>query len=331
MLKVLVFPTTYICDEKCIMCTIPERKSKDLPVDFFKTFFEDPNVSTLQSINITGGEPTLRRDLDLLIGMIIEKCPHLREIIINSNGSNPKRVVSRIHDVLKVIDNRIKLWIHISIDALDDETSDFIRGKRLSATNAKRTLGALVAYKEQYQSLEVGINCTITSQNYNRLHEIYDYAMEMGCFLDFSYATVNTAYINSEPYAHKFVMDDSQKVEVIRFLNSISFEKIGSTRHYFDKLIERLRGVKGNRECVFFDREGLLLEADGKVRVCGMTEESYLGDLHTESPSQIIHKCTPNLSEHCKTCETNSYFNWTRGAQEQIGNDMFSVVKSRRK
>src|SRR5690554_4339542 len=148
MIKVLVFPVTYICDELCIMCTIPERNSKDLPVDFFNDFFKDPNLSSLQSINITGGEPTLRRDLSQIVAMIMKNCLNLREIIINSNGSNPTRVVNRIEEILKEINSRVKLWVHISLDALDDETSDFIRGRKSTATNARNSLIELKKLKD---------------------------------------------------------------------------------------------------------------------------------------------------------------------------------------
>ncbi|WP_339148480.1 MULTISPECIES: radical SAM protein [unclassified Sutcliffiella] len=327
MIKVLVFPTTYICDERCIMCTIPGRESTDLPVDFFERFFSDENLSTLQSINLTGGEPTLRKDLDKIVQMIMRHCHQLKEIIINSNGSNPNRVISRVTDVLKVLDSKVKLWVNISLDALDDKTSDFIRGRKNTATNAKNSLLGLKKLSTNHSNLEVGINTTITSQNYNKLRDIFEFAIMNDYFLDFSYATVNTAYINSAPLAHKFVMNQEQKNEVIEFLKSISYEKIGSTKHYFNKLIERLEGVKGNRECVFFDREGVLLEADGKVRVCGMTEDSYLGDLNSESTKDILNKCTPDLSKNCSVCETNSYFNWTKTAQEKISQDMFDSIK----
>lgn len=309
------------------MCTIHERQAEDLPVDFFEKFFMSPPLKQLRTINITGGEPTLRADLQELIAMVVTHCKGLKEIIISSNGLNPGRILQQIGSILDSLDTSLKLWVYISLDALDNR-ADSIRGIGDAAAKAMETLQGLKEMKKTYCNLQVGVSCIVVASNHNCLKEVYDYALGNNFYIDFVYATRNSAYINSEPNYEKFSLDVKQKNVVISFLKNItSFSKVGSTKLYYEKLIERLEGIQGNKECIFREGKGVLLEADGKIRICGMTEDSLLGDMHRNSVPDILSKCHPDLREHCRICETNSYYNWSKEAQEHIKEDMMEEIK----
>ena len=66
--KSLIFPITYRCDSRCVMCSIWEKKPRqEMSLDELERAFSDNLFRRIQNVNITGGEPTLRKDLSDLV------------------------------------------------------------------------------------------------------------------------------------------------------------------------------------------------------------------------------------------------------------------------
>ena len=325
MIEAMVFPCTYHCDGKCIMCTIHQRKCIDLEIKTFESFFSSQAIKRLKSLNLTGGEPTLRDDLTELVEMILKYCTELQEVIINTNGLNPERVERQINSIVDIFPCNIKLWVLVSIDSVGKE-ADYIRGVKGAADRAKETVQKL---KKLQDSIKLGISCTITSANYNLLKNVLDYAKEEDMYIDFIYATVNTAYINSEPRAYAFCLNESQQKEVAKFLeNAINYEKLLSSKLYIKKLIGRLRGIESLQQCILQEGRGILLEADGTIRPCGMTNKIELGNISDYSSYDNLGKALTNKQKKfCKNCFTDSYYSWTDEAQEDMLNELLGTLK----
>jgi len=313
------------------MCTIPERKVNDLSISFFESFFSHPLLYNLKSINLTGGEPTLRKDLPELMNMIVSHCPSLREVIINTNGFCTEQILKKVIEIYEILGFEKKLWVYVSLDALDN-TAEIIRGVPQANLKAMKTIQELILLRENYSRLQIGISCTITSKNYNKLESIYQYALEKDIYTDFIYATVNTAYINSEPKKDRFELNSLQVLSVIQFFKELeSAEKISSTKNYYKLLIRRLKAEKEYKACIFREGKGLLLEADGKVSLCGVTNESLLGDLQRHPVDEILKNIPKNFVKHCANCQTDSYYGWSVEAQEAIKFEMLNAIKKMRK
>ncbi|MCR4678149.1 MAG: radical SAM protein [Lachnospiraceae bacterium] len=330
MIETMVFPCTYKCNAKCIMCSIPERKLSDLDVKEFERFFSDKRLRNLKSVNITGGEPTLRADLPDLVNMILDKCPMINEILVNTNGLLPDLIYSQVERILSLLNENIKLWVFVSLDALD-ETAEYIRGVAKAGEKARETIEKLKKLKDRYANFEIAISCTISSANYDRLRAIYDYARERGICIDFIYATVNSAYINSAPKADNFVMDEQQKEVVASFLEAIDdYSNVVSSKAFIIRMVKRLRGEKLTKQCILREGRGILLEADGTVRPCGMADELLLGHIQDEEYSWLDSIPSIIKKDICSKCDTDSYYNWTEEAQKTIVSEMLKAVKRNR-
>lgn len=330
MIETIVFPCTYKCNAKCIMCSIHERKNNDLSVKEFERFFSSEKLHNLKSINITGGEPSLKADLPELVAMILNKCPLINEILINTNGLLPDLIYSQVESILNLLHGNIKLWVFVSVDALDDK-ADYIRGVSKAGKKACETIEKLKKLKDRYANLELSISCTISSANYDQLQAVYDYAKERGICIDFICATVNTAYINSASKADNFVMDEQQKKDVADFLESISdYSNVVSSKAFIIRMIKRLRGEKLTKQCILREGRGILLESDGTVRPCGMAEELLLGHIQDEDYSWLDNISDIIQKDICSKCDTDSYYNWTEEAQKTIVSEMLKVVKRNR-
>lgn len=110
------------CNFRCRYCMPKEMFGRDftfLPKDELLTFEEISRLVNifrtmgLQKIRLTGGEPLLRKDLELLVGMLREGAPV--ELTMTTNGSLLKNKAA----ILKAagLDR-----VSVSLDALDDET-----------------------------------------------------------------------------------------------------------------------------------------------------------------------------------------------------------------
>lgn len=331
MLDVLVFPCTYKCDGKCMMCSIYEKKNSELSIQELVPFFENSNVNCIRSINITGGEPTLRNDLRELVRMICFHCKNLSEIIINTNGLNSYNILKKCKEICDILPSKIKLWVYVSLDAIDDK-ADKIRGVKNAASKAMKTVDLLISLKEKYEILKVGISTTIVSENAYSLDDIFEYIINKNIFWDVIFATVNTAYIDSKLKGNEFLLNEKQKKSVIEFLpKMLKYDKRTLSEAQIYKMIERINGKTGNRHCILRKGKGLLLEADGKIRACGMTNEILLGDIHDEELNfdKWLNKLE-QYDNYCDKCNTDSYYSWSAEAQNAIIKEMMKrVVKKR--
>jgi len=331
MIEVVVFPCTYKCNGHCIMCTIYNRKEQDMSIDFFEPFFAHPELHNLKSINLTGGEPTLRKDLPELTKMIFSHCHSLKEIIINTNGFCTAQVLKQIIDIYDILNPGIKIWVYVSLDSVDSK-AEIIRGVPKAHINAMKTIEKLVLLKRKLPNLQVGISCTITSVNYDKLEDVYQYASKLDIYVDFIYATINTAYINSSSIKDQFILNSSQISEVIHFFENLRCSsKISVSKDYYTRLIKNLKGDTTYKSCIFRERRGLLLEADGKISLCGMTCESLLGDLKESTMDSILEYEPLNIDKYCSHCQTSSYYNWTADAQQILQSNMFDKIRKIRK
>jgi cyclic pyranopterin phosphate synthase len=110
------------CNFRCRYCMPKEvfgREFKFLPKEELLTFEEITRLVSifegmgLKKIRLTGGEPLLRRDVEVLIAMLREGSPV--ELTMTTNGSLLKRKATSLKAAGL---NRVS----VSLDALDDET-----------------------------------------------------------------------------------------------------------------------------------------------------------------------------------------------------------------
>lgn len=328
--KVLVFPVTYRCNARCIMCSIGGMKWNDRPISFFEPFFASNLTDSLESINITGGEPTLRTDLPELVEMIVGHSPRLKEILLSTNGLRPQAVVQRVEGIARNLRGRAALWVFVSLDSLDS-SAEVVRGFKNAGALAQSTILQLHAMQEEL-AIRVAISCTITRSNFHALADVNRFARERGIFVDFPYATVNTTYINSAPKASQFVTSADQDREIAAFYAELAEQPNSvAALSYYRRMQHFLStGELPHGDCVYRSGLGILLEPDGKVRVCGMSDDSLIGDLSVESVEQVLSRTRPAMWKHCANCTTNSYSTWTADAQAEAKQAMLAKLRATR-
>ena len=169
---------TYRCPMRCKMCNIwenPTEKSKEITPEEIKRL---PNV---KFINLTGGEPFVRDDLDKIVEICFTKSPR---VVISTSGWYEDRIIALAKKFPRI-------GIRISIEGLACK-NDELRGKTGSFDKGLRTLLTL----KEMGIKDIGFGCTVSNNNSTDMLSLYQLSKSLG--LEFATAAFHNSY-----YFHK--------------------------------------------------------------------------------------------------------------------------------
>ncbi|MBW2662496.1 MAG: radical SAM protein [Deltaproteobacteria bacterium] len=258
---------TYRCNAKCYMCNTwknPSRKDEEFAPDLLNKIPYDLNF-----INITGGEPFLRDDLDEIIQIAIDKT---KRLIISTNGYFTKKIVRLAENY----GNRI--GFRISIEGLP-AANDELRGIKDGFDHGLRSLVTL----HDMGIKDIGFGITVSDRNARDMIELWRLSKSMG--IEFATATTHNSY-----YFHKHDNRHEDPEMVAKEFEKIAAELLNTNRPknwfraYFNMgLANKVRGGKRPLPCevgtdVFF------LDPYGNIMPCnGSDEPMIMGNLKDQT------------------------------------------------
>jgi len=170
--------TTYRCPMRCKMCNIWENPTE---ADREITPEEMQRLPNVKFINLTGGEPFLRDDLDEIVNVCLKKSPR---VVISTSGWFEDKVIA----LAKKFPN---IGIRISIEGLSCK-NDELRGRAGGFDKGLRTLLTL----KDMGLKDIGFGCTVSNENSADMLSLYRLSRSLG--LEFATAAFHNSY-----YFHK--------------------------------------------------------------------------------------------------------------------------------
>lgn len=262
---------TYRCNAKCYMCNTwmtPSRKTEEFKPDLVRKI-----PGNLKFINITGGEPFLRDDLEEIIHIAVEKSDR---VVISSNGYFTKKMVR----MAEKFEN--KIGFRISIEGLP-AANDELRGIKNGFDHGIRTLVTLHGMGIR----DIGFGMTVSDRNAADMIELYRLANAMG--LEFATAVTHNSF-----YFHKSDNAFENPERIASEFENIAIELLKTNRPknwfraYFNMgLANRVKGGKRPLPCevgsdVFF------LDPSGNILPCnGSDEPMIMGNLNHQDFDEI--------------------------------------------
>lgn len=262
---------TYRCNAKCYMCNTwqyPTKMDEEFSPDLVEKI-----PAGLKFINITGGEPFLRDDLEEIVKIALTKTERL---VISNNGYFTDKVIK----LAEKFGN--KIGVRISIEGLP-AANDELRGIKNGFDHGIRSLVALHGMGIK----DIGFGMTVSDRNAKDMIELYRLANAMG--LEFATATTHNAF-----YFHKTDNSFSNSEMVAGEFEKIAKELLKTNkpknwfRAYFNMgLANKVRGGKRPLPCevgndVFF------LDPSGNILPCnGSDEPMVMGNLNNQSFEEI--------------------------------------------
>ncbi len=288
----VTFAVTYRCNSKCIICNIWERGIKDNPelnLDEIKGFFSNnPLLKNLKKINITGGEPFLRRDLAEMTVFFLDEFPAV-DIDLQTNGLSTNHILNTLREIFDRTEDS-KLNLSISLDALGP-LNDEIRGIDGAYNKTIETIEALLTLKER---LNLSISFTLTPLNYREIERVKEYAENLGLGFFLQFVQQSSIYfVNRDK---EFTWDNEKLNEVFDVLTRLTEEtrhesglqrRLSAARNRFF-LIKSIEYQKKPRRIIpcYSGSHSLFLDPQGNVYPCIMLEKCF-GNIRNEDFSSI--------------------------------------------
>jgi radical SAM protein with 4Fe4S-binding SPASM domain len=294
-LQIISWEATRKCNLKCSHCGSPAEEailgnelSTQEVIDVFEVISKTFDMSQFKHINITGGEPFVRKDL-LTILQHLSQYSFYRNIDIQTNGiyiaNNPE-----------VLDKLIEFGvtgIGISIDGLRDEHDNFRKiagGFEKSVEAAKLAIG---------KGLVVTMSVVVHSKNIHQLEELYLFAEKIVKPRVFRLMFIDPIGRTRED--SEYLLTKKQKLEVINFLQK-KYEL--HCENYFNKntmMVELGCGGWFGKElegtfrpfifhCIAgINNLGILF--DGKISSCSNIHRFFIeGDVRTNNIKDVWEK-----------------------------------------
>lgn len=139
---------TQQCIARCIMCNIWRfREGVDLPIEDWIHLLSSPFFSELRELDVTGGEPFLRKDLlELIDGLSRLKEGNLKKIkslAITTNGFLTPRILECTEKILEKLEPKgIRLVMALAMDGIG-EVHDKVRNYKDGWTKVNDTIQGL--------------------------------------------------------------------------------------------------------------------------------------------------------------------------------------------
>jgi MoaA/NifB/PqqE/SkfB family radical SAM enzyme len=203
--EALSIEVTRRCIARCVMCNIWKTPGdqRELTVLEWLDILSSPVLSELKELDVTGGEPFLRDDLEeLFLGVIRLKetrLPGLRTIAVTTNGFLTDRVLNTVRNVVAPLEEAgTTLVFACGLDGVG-EVHDLVRNFPGGWAKLHATIEGLTRLREEHPGLILGIKTTITRHNIDELEKISRYADEHRLFTIVSpYILTANRYANIE-------------------------------------------------------------------------------------------------------------------------------------
>ena len=257
---------TYRCPMHCQMCNIwanPTVASEEItPQDLEK-------LPRLKFINLTGGEPFVRDDLEDIVRVCYKHAPR---IVISTSGWLEDRVIALAQKFPHI-------GIRISIEGLSRK-NDELRGRDGGFDRGLRTLLTL----QQMGVKDIGFGCTVSNHNSSDMLALYQLAKSLG--LEFATAAFHNSF-----YFHKHDNVITNREQVMSDFTTLINRQLREHhpkswfRAYFNMGL--VRYVNGGRRLLPCEAGTMNFFVDpwGEVWPCNGLEEKYwqqsMGNLRT--------------------------------------------------
>jgi radical SAM protein with 4Fe4S-binding SPASM domain len=238
------------------MCNIwdnPTECSKEISVEEIK------RLPAVRFINLTGGEPFLRDDLEEIVKVCFTKAPR---IVISTSGWLEERVI-------EIAKKFPKIGIRISIEGLSCK-NDALRGQQGGFDKGLRTLLTL----KDMGLKDIGFGCTVSNNNSADMLSLYKLSRALN--LEFATAAFNNSY-----YFHKTDNEITNKAEVCADFEKLIHMQLKEPRPkswfraFFNMgLINYIEGKKRMLPCEA-GMVNFFVEPYGDIYPCNGLEEQY--------------------------------------------------------
>jgi MoaA/NifB/PqqE/SkfB family radical SAM enzyme len=324
--KFVCFPVTFRCDSRCQMCNIWQNPpdTPELSLEKIDEIFASRLFKNVEDVVLHGGEPFLRGDIHDIYKIIIKSFSKLKNIMLSTNGLNPKVIEARLQEILAVQRPKsLRLTLSISIDGMKS-AHEAIRGVQGSFGLALETLQIMKRYQKK-SPFQIEIITVIQPQNLNDLEAVKQLARENDVGINFQPLMIDAFYANSMS-DQRLRFSEDQMLAYRRFIGSSLFSQNIARSLYWRNYLEMMEGGKRTLPCAY-DRYVFSLYPTGEVLPCSREDWIRFGHVQEKSVDQIwFGQEAKNIRKKMRTlvCPTCDFY---CGAEYSLKREFFTLLR----
>jgi MoaA/NifB/PqqE/SkfB family radical SAM enzyme/polysaccharide pyruvyl transferase WcaK-like protein len=293
-----------VCNSRCQMCLIWQNKKEvELSPQDFKIVLSNDLFKKVRYVGVSGGEPTLRKDLPAIFDSICTSLPKITSAGIITNGIITEVVKKQVLDCYEVCKSHgVNFSVMFSLDGLN-EIHDLVRGRK---NNFKSTI-SLIDFFHNETDISTSFGCTITTDNALFVDELLDYAKKNNLYGRFRIAEYIDRLYNAEQveYIRKFSPKVAYHLGLFFFRAEHDFEKsfvFKKTYRNIRKMIAEQRprqiGCPYQTDSVVLTSKGELLYCSPKSPILGNTLEQSAKEIYFSN----LEKRQSIIENDCSNC-----------------------------
>jgi len=315
--KLLNLQAIDVCNSRCVMCNVwKDGRRETMSLDELGEWLRQPFFASVEHVGVTGGEPTLRKDLVALYRLLAECLPQLKGASFISHGMQTERIVaiySEIHALYASLG--LQFQGMISLDGVG-RVHDAVRGRAGAFDAASRTLLAL---KER--GVNVIAACTIVRENVYGLHDLLEWGQQNGVYVRFRVAEfVNRLYNDTcADQIRNFSPQEIRHLVCFFFLLITEYEKDEGIRRTYQSILSILTGGERLIGCPYQRGEALNVSARGELAACAPKGVPFMPDFASLTSPEMLSRAEREriVRDHCSACIHDYHDGWSEKAARQ--------------
>ncbi len=288
-LGTVIFFVTSRCNAACETCFYHEELNQQGDLTFEQIEKVSETMPQITDLWLSGGEPTLRKDVNKIVDLFVENNGVTR-LIIPTNALIKDRVYQTVEHALETHESLGELYLNIALDGYG-KTHDKIRGVPKNWEKTLDCIEYLYPLKDRFKDrFRLNVNTVVCAENYTEIEKLSEFLWE-NYKLDGQYFNIirgetkvgdsikevpNEALLKiykqaanlTKRYAERmFADDDSAK----RFIKSVAYVGTIMT-HYRHQHSNFAKETKWSFPCTAGETVAVI-DYNGDVRACELLDK----------------------------------------------------------
>ena len=325
---------TNICNSRCVMCNVWNRKQEKefTPVELGE-ILKDPLFDKVKHIGVSGGEPTLRKDLPDIFRVLTRK-KGIGGVSLITNALKADAVISQVEKCSHVCkEAQVPFSVMVSLDGIG-RVHDLVRGRDGSFESALK----VIRHVRDNTNIPLSVACTIVKENVWHLDEILDFCLEEKVYGRFRIAEFIDRLYNADLKDTIRNFDNDERYQIALFFSKLEFtyekdpnviETYKNIRRMVFDGMPRGSGCPYRSVAVGLDSRGNLIFCSPKSPLLGSCLKGSALKLYEEN----IGVRQDIIKEYCSGCIHDYHAPPTKESLEEAKEEahfraMFSVKKA---
>ncbi|NEW07081.1 radical SAM protein [Paenibacillus sp. SYP-B3998] len=318
-IQVINFQVNNYCNSRCVMCDIWRKNDQEnISTEQFRVVLQDALFKNVQHIGITGGEPTLTKNLLDYFQVAIETLPKVTGLSLITNALIPHQIKTTIKNISNICKSNDKSFsVMVSLDGIN-EIHDLNRGRK---GNFDKAVDIINWLKEESISFSTGT--TITKLNVWNMDQLLNFLRNNNIYGRFRIGEfINRLYNNTEEHT-KIIrnFNEDEIYQLMLFFSKLeyNFETDETVKNTYRSIKHMLQGGHRLIECPYKKRNAINLDSHGGLAYCA-PKSKIIGNMLEVSGRHLYAKNIKVLHEIEKKDCMNCIHDYHSDATDELKN-----------